>query len=120
MECNNLYLINQKRRLSKYSKERSQSYKKVDELTVLRLHPYQAFFKGAKDENRSYSSIIGLDETQNIISDAFIHYSLPFQQIMDKMTNACFQDQASTRLSREIEEPVQKQIDEEPSQEETK
>ncbi len=38
---------------------------------------------------------------------------------MDKMTNACFQDHASTRLSRRIEEPVQKQIDEELPQEES-
>jgi len=58
------------------------------------------------NENKSYSSIIGLDETQNIISDAFNHDSLPFQKIMDKMTNVCFQDHASMRLSRRKEEPL--------------
>ncbi len=68
------------------------------------LHPYQAYFEGLTNENKSYSSKIGLDETQNIISDAFNHDSLPFEKIMDKMTNACFQDHASTRLSRRKEE----------------
>ncbi len=39
---------------------------------------------------------------------------------MDKMTNACFQDHASTRLSRKIEEPLQKRIDNKNTQAETK
>ncbi len=99
-----------KKKLSKYSKNRSQSYKKADELTVVSLHPYQAYFRGSTNENKSYPSIIGLDETQNIISDAFNHDSLPFEKIMDKLTNACFQDHASTRLSRRIDEPLQNQI----------
>jgi hypothetical protein len=67
-----------KKKLSKYSKKISQSYKKADELAVITSHPYQEFFNGATNENRSYSSITELDETQNIISDAFPHDSLPF------------------------------------------
>ena len=38
---------------------------------------------------------------------------------MEKTANACFQDQASTRLSRKIEEPLQKRVDNKPTQEET-
>ncbi len=38
---------------------------------------------------------------------------------MDKMTNACFQDHASTRLSRRKEEPLQEQVDDKPTQKET-
>ena len=98
----------EKNKLAKYSNNRSHSYRKADELTVVSLHPYQAYFEGSTNENKSYSSIIGLDETQNIISDAFNHDSLPFEKIMDKMTNACFQDHVSTRLSRRKEEPLQK------------
>jgi hypothetical protein len=108
-----------KKNLSKYSKNRSQAFKKVDELTVVTLHPYQAYFKGATNEKKTYSSIIGLDETQNIISDAFSHDSLLFQKAMDKMTNACFQDHASTRLSRRIDEPLQKWVDDIPTQKES-
>ena len=70
---------------------------------MVSLHPYQAYFEGLTKENKSYSSIIGLDETQNIISDAFNHDSLPFEKIMDKMTNACFQDHASIRLYKRKE-----------------
>ncbi len=36
------------------------------------------------------------------------------------MTNACFQDHASTRLSRRKEEPLQEQVDDKPTQKETK
>ncbi len=63
--------------------------------------------------------MIGLDEIQNIISDAFIHDSFLSQKIMDKMTNACFQDHASTRLSRRIKEPPEppQMLIEEPLQE---
>ena len=38
---------------------------------------------------------------------------------MDKMTNVCFQDHASTRLSRRIEEPFEMRVDDKPYQEET-
>ncbi len=62
------------------------------------------------NENKSYSSTIGWDETQNNIPDAFNHDSLSFEKIMDKITNACFQDHASTRLSRRKEEPLQKHV----------
>ena len=77
---------------------------------MVSLHPYQAYFEGSTNENKSYSSIIGLDETQNIISDAFNDDSLPFEKIMDKMTNVCFQDHASTRLSRRKKEPLQNRV----------
>ncbi len=39
---------------------------------------------------------------------------------MDKMTSACFHDHVSTRLSRRIEEPLQEQVDDKPTQKETK
>ncbi len=48
-----------------------------------------------------------MDETQNIISDVFNHDSLPFENIIDKMTNACFQDHVLTRLYKRIEDPLQ-------------
>ncbi len=35
------------------------------------------------------------------------------------MTNVCFQDHVSTRLSRRIEEPLHKQVDDKPTQKET-
>ncbi len=44
----------------------------------------------------------------------FTHDSLPFQKFMDKMTNACFQDHASTRLPGRTEDPLQKWIDDKP------
>ena len=47
-----------KNKLSKYSKNRSHSYRKADELAVVSLHPYQAYFQGSTNENKSYSSII--------------------------------------------------------------
>ena len=58
--------------------------------------------------NQIHQSLV--DETQNIISDAFNNDSLPFEKIMDKMTNACFQDHASTRLSRRKEEPLRNRV----------
>ena len=67
-----------KNNLAKYSNNRSHSYRKADELTVVSLHPYQAYFEGSTNKNKAYSSIIGLDETGNIMSDAFAHDSLPF------------------------------------------
>ena len=65
-----------KKKLSKYSKNRSYSYRKANEVTIVSLHPYQEFFQGSTNENKSYSSMIGLDETQNIVSDAINHDSL--------------------------------------------
>ena len=42
-----------KQKLSKYSKNRSQSYRKEDELTVISLPPYQAYFQWSTNENKS-------------------------------------------------------------------
>ncbi len=35
-----------KNKLAKYSNNRSHSYRKADKLTVVSLHPYQAYFEG--------------------------------------------------------------------------
>ena len=47
-------LSDKSKKLSNYLNKRHQSYKKADVLTVVSLHPYQAYFKGATDKNKSY------------------------------------------------------------------
>ena len=50
-----------KNKLAKYSNNRSHSYRKADELTVVSLHPYQAYYQGSTNKkNHIHQSLAWL------------------------------------------------------------